>query len=635
MAESESGTVRLPDPERHLARAYHLALRVAGDPALAEDAVQDAYARILASPPEDLGRELPAAYFLRAAYLSAITLRRGERLRRAREERYAMEERAGAPRPEQAAAERELAGAARAAMADLPPEMRAAVALCCEQGLTQRQAAEVMGLPPGTVARQVQRGLERLRRRLAAAGYSAASAGLAGLLGRAGLPAVPGRLAASVRDMAAGRLRAPGRAATTAGKGGLAMKIVAGMVAAGVLVGAAALAPGLLRRGAGAPLASPPTAKGPLQLEHYWGVGPNGYLDGPRTEAMNQGYTVGTCDDDGNLYAWSLGGGYSHCGLRALQGVMAAGRVIHISGNDYFQYDLGLAEGPASCLPPVSQAVAVGQPAEGKGCFYVHAGGRLVKLWKNPDKNGRWWFKTVFSGSKPPPTTRGAKAPAADLGMNPGNMQVDREGALYFSLGGNHYAYDDQSRTVTCILTRDELPKDKNGQPMADWGFGGVIRDDNGCFYVSEYNNLKESWRIPAGGGKAEPYVRARYGNDSRDGPALFTGWFCGPHFNAAVNPMRFLPPDCLLITCHDESWLRRVRGGRVSTLCADGEWRELEKNARGQAPGWFRNYVPGPNAVFGWVDAFRPHARVWRVPNVDLSKPTVGPALGEERGGK
>jgi len=252
-----------PEPERALARAYHLALRVTGEPGLAEDAVQDACTRLLVNPPEKIKNAAPTSYFLRAVYWSAGSLRRGERARQAREEGYAMTRDRGAATPAATAGTREIASAARGALASLPDEMRAAVALCCEQGLTQREAAAIMDVPEGTVARRVQRGLERLRKMLAASGFAALAPAMLGkALGALGLPSAPAGLAASIKGLSA--VSAAGAASTvkvSAGatasaiaKGGVAMKVVAGIVAAGALAGAVVVSASMGNGGEPAPV---------------------------------------------------------------------------------------------------------------------------------------------------------------------------------------------------------------------------------------------------------------------------------------------------------------------------------------------------------------------------------------------
>ena len=51
-------------------------------------------------------------------------------------------------------------------MRRLPERYRAAIVLCCLEGLTQQQAARQLGWPIGTVQSRLARGRERLRHRL-------------------------------------------------------------------------------------------------------------------------------------------------------------------------------------------------------------------------------------------------------------------------------------------------------------------------------------------------------------------------------------------------------------------------------------------------------------------------------------
>ena len=248
----------LRDPEKTLGRAYHLALRVTGNAEFAEDAVQDACTRLLDRPPADTGRSLPELYLLRAVHSSAVSLLRSEDARRTREEGYAMKNVRSTEPPERAADLHALARTAREVLDGLPSETRVAVALCCEQGLTYREAAEITGAPQATVARRVQRGLDKLRDAVAKASFAAATpAALGAALGELALPSAPAGLVASVQGLASGSLAAGAGAATKGAalagkatllaKGGATMKLVAGVVAASALAGAVAVSTGMGR----------------------------------------------------------------------------------------------------------------------------------------------------------------------------------------------------------------------------------------------------------------------------------------------------------------------------------------------------------------------------------------------------
>jgi hypothetical protein len=158
----------------------------------------------------------------------------------------------------------------------------------------------------------------------------------------------------------------------------------------------------------------------------------------------------------------------------------------------------------------------------------------------------------------------------------------------------------------------------------------GVMGGD-GTFYLCTYFGAGYGGKAPAvwrvkGDGKIEPYLHSR-SNIGRDGPGLETGYFCGPHIWMERNDPRLIPPDCLYISTHDDSWLRRARDGRVSTLCYDGEWRELP---RCQTDGvrWFRNFSPGP----GGTAIVSAHNKVIKclVSGIDYGKPVIGPLIAK-----
>lgn len=84
------------------------------------------------------------------------------RARRRRERVHAPEE-AGATVGDASAEAREIALSVQAAMARLPVEQRLAVALVLVEGLSYREAAEVLGIPIGTLTSRLARGREALQ----------------------------------------------------------------------------------------------------------------------------------------------------------------------------------------------------------------------------------------------------------------------------------------------------------------------------------------------------------------------------------------------------------------------------------------------------------------------------------------
>jgi RNA polymerase sigma factor (sigma-70 family) len=88
-------------------------------------------------------------------------------------------------------------------LAQLPAKFRAAVVLCCMEGLSQQQAAGQLGWPLGTLQSRLARGRERLRGRLLRRGLAPSTALVAGLLSAEGAnAAIPVALATSTSRMA-------------------------------------------------------------------------------------------------------------------------------------------------------------------------------------------------------------------------------------------------------------------------------------------------------------------------------------------------------------------------------------------------------------------------------------------------
>jgi RNA polymerase sigma-70 factor, ECF subfamily len=143
--------------------AYGLALRIVRDPALAQDAVQDAFLTAWRTAASfDSRRGKAQTWFLTLVHRRAVDVVRREDRRRA--EQLADD----APSPAAAATEeeavlREQRRTVQAALARLPPDQREALELAYYGGLTQTELAERLGIPLGTVKSRVFSGLARLR----------------------------------------------------------------------------------------------------------------------------------------------------------------------------------------------------------------------------------------------------------------------------------------------------------------------------------------------------------------------------------------------------------------------------------------------------------------------------------------
>lgn len=143
---------------RLLAHAY----RLTGDGDLARDVVQDAWADIVRGLPKlDDAATFPAWAF------RIVTRRAADAIRKAQRRRKTAAAFAAEPAPrcdgetiaENATSSRRL----KEAMADLPPEQRAAIALFYREDLSVAEIAAALSVPAGTVKTRLMHARRKLR----------------------------------------------------------------------------------------------------------------------------------------------------------------------------------------------------------------------------------------------------------------------------------------------------------------------------------------------------------------------------------------------------------------------------------------------------------------------------------------
>jgi len=150
---------------RYRPEALAAASRILRDPAAAEDVVQEVFAQLWRRPQSyDERRGSLGAYVALLARSRAIDHWRSQNVREHAVERLS----AGSQvRHERSAADRaiEREGSARAvAVLDrLPSRQREALLLSFATGLSAREIAVAVGVPPGTVKSRVRLGLQKLR----------------------------------------------------------------------------------------------------------------------------------------------------------------------------------------------------------------------------------------------------------------------------------------------------------------------------------------------------------------------------------------------------------------------------------------------------------------------------------------
>lgn len=143
-------------------RAYHVAFRILGHSGEAEDAAAEAMARALRSWRRVRVHDSPEAWVVRVATNLAIDV--------VRRRKWAGDEPAAATAAARSAAAPDDADtrlALRQLLHSLPRRQRDVLALRYLADLSEADTAAVLGIAPGTVKRHANRGITRMRRRLA------------------------------------------------------------------------------------------------------------------------------------------------------------------------------------------------------------------------------------------------------------------------------------------------------------------------------------------------------------------------------------------------------------------------------------------------------------------------------------
>ncbi len=152
--------------DEHAAPLWGYVVSLTGDPAAAHDIVQETLLRAWRTPPslDPTAGSVRSWLFTVARRLVIDDYRRS----RARPETLTddVPDRPGADHGERVVDERVVAAALR----QLSPEHRAVLVQCYYRGCSVAQAAQVLGIPPGTVKSRTHYALQRLRLALAEMG---------------------------------------------------------------------------------------------------------------------------------------------------------------------------------------------------------------------------------------------------------------------------------------------------------------------------------------------------------------------------------------------------------------------------------------------------------------------------------
>jgi RNA polymerase sigma factor (sigma-70 family) len=157
--------------ERHSALVKRVCRRYLNDANDADDAYQATFVLLAMKAASIRRRESVASWLFGVAARVSVRIRR-QSVRRAIVRTQAHTGKLPAAHPPSDLDWRELCQALREEMSRLPDKQRQPLALCYWQGLTQDEAARLLGWPRGTLKRRLESGRDRLRQRLAARGLA-------------------------------------------------------------------------------------------------------------------------------------------------------------------------------------------------------------------------------------------------------------------------------------------------------------------------------------------------------------------------------------------------------------------------------------------------------------------------------
>jgi RNA polymerase sigma-70 factor (ECF subfamily) len=157
--------------DRYSRMVYSLALRIAGQPAVAEEIVQDVFLKLWHSADRYRAERGPLGPWLctlaRNRALDHLRLKREKQRRREDSlEGDAVGFIATSPNPETLAQQEQSAVRVRASLSELPAAQQRAIELAYFEGMTHSEIAAALAEPLGTVKSWIRSGLLRMRETL-------------------------------------------------------------------------------------------------------------------------------------------------------------------------------------------------------------------------------------------------------------------------------------------------------------------------------------------------------------------------------------------------------------------------------------------------------------------------------------
>ena len=152
---------------------FGVARRVLGDPAAAEDVVQEVFVSLWERPSAfDSARGTLAAWLGMLAHRRAVDRVRREEASRRRADAMASQPPVAPPDLDEAVSTLWIGERVRSAVHELPEEQRACVNLAYFEGKTYIEVAEILGIPEGTAKSRMRLALRKLADTLNAEGIS-------------------------------------------------------------------------------------------------------------------------------------------------------------------------------------------------------------------------------------------------------------------------------------------------------------------------------------------------------------------------------------------------------------------------------------------------------------------------------
>ena len=150
---------------RYGSACYGLARRILDDVQLAEDVVQQVFLALWQKQGYDPARGAVSTWLLSITHHKSVDMLRRESRRRTKllDEQVLFERELDAPGPADQTWTRIRAESTRAALRQLSAEHREVLLLAYYGGYTQREIAEMTGIPLGTVKTRTMAGMNRLR----------------------------------------------------------------------------------------------------------------------------------------------------------------------------------------------------------------------------------------------------------------------------------------------------------------------------------------------------------------------------------------------------------------------------------------------------------------------------------------